>query len=170
MKIKLSFNNKIFSDNQINQSINEILSSNTLFSMASIKDKSKSWVNTVYFAYGDQLVFYFLTPPTAQHSKNIEANNSVAVSVFDSHQAVTGKKRGLQIFGTCHLARGQEVKEGIKVYGSRFPSFASRVHSANDFEKLKMESRIYVVIPHMIKIFDEVIFGEEKWVTIKVPQ
>ena len=169
MKITLSFHHKRILDDLINKSLNEILGNNTLLAVASIKDGGESWINTVYFAYNDKLILYFLTPPTAQHSKNIEKNNSVAISIFDSHQRVTGKKRGLQIFGICRRAREKEVKEGIRIYGKRFAAFAARVHSPNDFEKLKMESRIYVVIPRAIKIFDQVIFGEEKWVTVEVP-
>lgn len=170
MKIKLWFKHRSFSDRQINQSIAEILKSNVLFSMASIKDKKESWINTAYFAYSNKLIFYFLTPPTTQHSKNIKHNDSVALSVFDTHQVVTGKKRGLQIFGTCHRATGKEIGEGIQVYGKRFTGFRERIHTPDDFEKFKMESRIYVIVPHAIKIFDEVNFGEEKWVTVEVSQ
>lgn len=168
MNIDLSVAHKSFSDKQINQSITEILKPNILLSMASIKDKRESWINTVYFAYTTKLKLFFLTPTTAQHSKNVEENNSIAVSIFDSHQEVTGKKRGLQVFGVCRRAEGKEVKEGIAVYGRRFSGFAARVKALEDFERLKMESRIYVVTPHTIKIFDEVIFGEEKWVTVTV--
>lgn len=149
-------------------SITDILKANTLFSMASIRDGKVSWINTAYFAYIPELKLFFLTPPTAQHSKNVEINNSVAISIFDSHQVVTGKKRGLQVFGVCHRAAGKEIKEGIRMYGKRFSGFAARVKALEDFERLKMESRIYVVVPHVIKIFDEVIFGEEKWVTVSL--
>lgn len=166
MNVNLSFAHKSFSDKQINQSLNKILKSNVLFSMASIKESNESWINTAYFAYSDKLTFYFLTPPTAQHSKNVEENNSVAVSIFDSRQVVTGKKRGLQIFGICRRAKGEEIYEGIKIYGKRFSAFAAGIKRPEDFETNKMESRVYVIVPHTIKIFDEVIFGEEKWVTV----
>jgi len=169
MRINSAFHHKNFSDEKINRSLKEVLEANVLLSMASIKDRKESWINTVYFAYSDKLKFYFLTPPTAQHSQNIEKKKSVALSIFDSHQAVTGKKRGLQIFGECHRAREEEIKEGIKIYGKRFFGFAARVKVPEDFERLKMESRIYVIVPHSIKIFDEIVFGEEKWVTVEVP-
>ncbi len=164
--LSLHYHHRQYADKQINRSSSEILDANTLFSVASIKDGKESWINTAYFAYNHKLTFYFLTPTTAQHSKNVKENGSVAVSIFDTHQAVTGKKRGLQIFGTCHQATGKEIKEGIQVYGKRFSGFGERIHAPDDFEKFKMESRIYVVIPHTIKIFEEVVFGEEKWVTV----
>lgn len=168
--LSLQYFHRQYVDKQINRSLSEILETSTLFSVASIKDGKESWINTAYFAYNDQLEFYFLTPTTAQHSKNVKENGSVAVSIFDSHQAVTGKKRGLQIFGTCHRATGKEIKEGIQVYGKRFSGFGERIHTPDDFEKFRMESRIYVVVPNVIKIFDEVVCGEEKWVIVNTSQ
>ena len=166
MHLTLLFCHKSHPDARINKSLSEILESNVLFSVASIKGGKESWINTAYYAYSNKLKFYFLTPPTTQHSKNIKHNDSVAVSIFDTHQAVTGKKRGLQIFGTSHRAMGKEIEDGIQVYGKRFSGFGERIHTPDDFEKFKMESRIYVVDPRVIKIFDEVIFGEEQWVTV----
>lgn len=164
--ISATFHHEKFSDNKIRESIEAIINSNTLFSMASIKERGDSWINTAYYAYNSYLTFYFLTPPTTQHSKNIEENNSVAVSIFDSHQLPDDKKRGLQIIGTCQRAKDQELAEAIQFYGARFPSFSKSIKNLDDFANAHMESRFYVIQSRMIKIFDELVFGEEKWVTV----
>lgn len=169
-RIHLNYNHPSVSDNLINKSIYEILSENVLLSMASIKDKKESWINTAYFAYNHKLTFYFLTPPTTQHGKNIEENHSVASSIFDSHQNPDDKKRGLQIIGICRRAKDQELAEAIRLYGVQFPPFAKRIKTPKDFANAYMESRFYIIQSHMIKIFDEVVFGEEKWVIVNIPR
>lgn len=55
------FHHESVDDEMINKSINEILSGNTLLSMASIKDGKESWIHTAYYAYSDKLrLYYFL--------------------------------------------------------------------------------------------------------------
>ncbi|OGG14901.1 hypothetical protein A2875_02990 [Candidatus Gottesmanbacteria bacterium RIFCSPHIGHO2_01_FULL_46_14] len=148
--------------------IKDILQATPLLSMASITKDGKSWICTAFYAYDDKLKLYFLTPPTTQHSKNLEKNASVAISVFDTHQNPDDKKRGLQIFGACHKAAGNEIEKGLRIYGKRFVDFGKKILSPEDIEKSKMHSRFYVVVPQKIKIFDELVFGEEIWVTVVI--
>ena len=166
--ISQKFHHEKFSDNKIRDSIEAIINSNTLLSMASIKDGKESWINTVYYAYDPQLIFYFLTSPTTQHSKNIEKHPSVAVSIFDTHQNPTDKKSGIQLFGSCHRVVDEEVAEGLRLYTERFTWLANYIKEPKDFDKGILESKLYVITPHTIKLFDEVIFGEEKWVIVSL--
>lgn len=146
------------------QSITEILTQTNLLSMATIKDGKESWINTVCFSFTEDFNLYFLTYPTAQHSKNLEANNSIAITVFDTHQEP--KKRGLQIFGTCEKVEGLELASAITSYAARFPWLPKYIKKPEDFAKTVLTSRFYVARPEMIKIFDEKLFGDETWVTV----
>ena len=110
-----------------------------------------------------------MTPPTTQHSSNLKQNSSVAVSIFDIHQLPEDKKRGLQLFGTWKLATDSALEEGTKLYGERFPWLTKYIKDTKDWETTILKSRIYVIHTKEVKIFDEVIFGPEVWVTVTMP-
>ena len=162
------FHHKNVSDETINKSLNTIFSRNILLSMASIKGGKESWIHTAYYAYSPKLHLYYLSPPTAQHSQNIEANGSVAVSIFDTHQNPTDQKCGVQLFGNCRRAIGSEVAEGLRVYTQRFSWITKYIKKPADFDKGVLESKLYIITPHTIKLFDEAVFGEEKWVIVSL--
>lgn len=162
------FHHESAGDETINKSLNEIFSSNTLFSMASIRAGNESWIHTAYYAYSPKLCLYYLSPPTAQHSQNIETNGSVAVSIFDTRQNPTDQKSGLQIFGICRRAVGEEVVEGYRLYSERFEWLSQYIKTPADFDKGVLESKLYIIITHTIKLFDEAVFGEEKWVIVSL--
>ena len=164
------FHHENVGDEALNKSLNGIFSSNILLSMASIKDGKDSWINTAYYAYSSSLKLYYVSPPSTQHSKNIDRNTSVAVSIFDTHQNPTDQKSGLQIFGMCRQATGEEVAEGLTLYSERFPWLSKYIKTPEDFDKGILESKLYIITPHTIKILDEAVFGEEKWVTVNIPQ
>lgn len=170
MQLALQFHHPQYSDEQINKSLSEILESNTLLSMATLKDGHEPWINTVYYTYNEKLEFYFMTPTDTQHCINLKTNHSVAVSVFDSHQQPTDKKRGLQLFGAWELATGLVLEEGTQLYAARFPWLSNYIKETKDWETTTLHSRIYVIHTKNIKIFDEGIFGPETWVTSRLNQ
>lgn len=168
--IQAVFHHEGVGDEALNKSLNKIFSTNILLSMASIKSGKESWIHTAFYAYSSSLKLYYVSPPSAQHSKNINENQSVAVSIFDTHQNPTDHKSGVQIFGMCRKVAGEEVAEGLKLYSERFPWLSKYIKIPEDFDKGILESKLYVIIPSTIKILDESVFGEEKWVIVSVPQ
>lgn len=170
MIIQGVFHHENVGDETLNKSLNGIFSSNILLSMASIKGGKESWIHTAFYAYSSMPRFYYVSPPSAQHSKNIDRNTSVAVSIFDTHQNPTDQKSGLQIFGICRRVTGEEVAEGLILYSERFPWLSKYIKTPEDFDKGILESKLYIIIPHTIKMLDEAVFGEEKWVIVNIPQ
>ncbi len=167
-KLSFRFNHPQYSDELINKSLNEILETNTLLSMATLKSNEEPWINTAFYAYNENLDFYFMTQSITQHGTNLQTNSSIAVSIFDSHQQPTDKKRGLQLFGTWELATGEALEEETKYYSNRFPGLTKYIKDVKDWETTTLKSRIYVIHTQIIKIFDEVLFGPEVWVTVSV--
>lgn len=163
-QLNLQYHHPQFSDELINKSLSEILEANTLLSMATVRGSHEPWVNTVYFAYNEKLDFYFMTPNDTQHCNNLKSNNSVALSIFDSHQQPTEKKRGLQLFGNWELSLGETLVEGTKLYRQRFPWLSNYIKDVKDWETTALHSRIYVAHVKQMKAFDEVLFGPEVWV------
>jgi len=149
-------------------SLDEILGATSLYSMASIVSTGESWINTAFFAYSDDLRLYFVSLPDAQHARNIAGNPSVAVSVCDTGQR--GPKRGLQLFGTCVVARDGELDRGTEVGGRRFAWLAAMEPALTepDAPAGPPQPRLFVVHPRTVKIFDELRFGQDVWITAAV--
>src|SRR3989339_171259 len=123
-------------------SINNILDNTHLLSMATIKEGT-SYINTAFFAYDDIYNLYYLSPSDSQHSLNIKENNSVAVTVFDSHLTFSNKLSGLQMFGTAQQAKGKDLLKGFLLYEKRFSIFGEEIKRPID---LKIwHTRMYVI-------------------------
>jgi len=167
MAFEFEFNNTEYPDKKLNQSIYEILSETYLLSMASI-NKDKSHINTAYFAFNNSLELFILTPPTSKHTQNLEKNNSVSVTVFDTNQKWEGDKRGLQLYGTYEKTKGDKFAEGMRFYLQRFPAFSEWAETPEELEKSDVKSRIYKIEVNSLKIFDEPTFGKDEFISLEI--
>ncbi len=170
MKLSFKFKNSEHSDEALNGSIQSILETNALMSVATIAEGNRSHIHTAYFCFNSQLELFSLTEPFRQHSSNVERNPSAAVAVYDSHQPWDEPKRGLQLFGECNLAHGTKLAEAFMLYAQRFSGLKKWVQHADDILKNVIESRFYVITVNSVKIFDEPRFGSEVWVSVQVPR
>ncbi len=167
----LKFNHPKYSDDILNTSISGILSANTLLSLANIRKTNgelESWISTAFYAFSSSLELYILTPPDTQHIQNLSYSKSVALAIYDSHQEPTKHKRGLQIFGQCSQASGLRLVDGYRLYASRFVWLPDFIKQPDDFAKGIIQSKLFVISPKVVKIFDEPTFGEEIWITLNV--
>jgi uncharacterized protein YhbP (UPF0306 family) len=168
-QIKIAFQYFEYGDHDLNCSLQAILESTELLSLATVNGSS-AWINTAFYCYNDSLDLFFLSEPTTQHSKNLEANPSVAATIFESQQPWgPGKLRGLQIFGDCRCAVDQDLVEGTHLYMTRFPPVQQWIKSPDDFDKGIINSRIYVLHPTRAKLFDESTFGTEIFINLSIP-
>ena len=156
-----------YSHDRLSRSVTGMLESTPLCSIASICGND-SYISTAYFAFSERLELFFLSPPTARHSRNVHDNPSVAVSVFDTHQPWDEPKRGLQIFGLCSAVTGAAQEEALELYTARFSGLRKMVRAAVDLDCGIIESKFYTVTPTALKIFDEPAFGVETWISINL--
>src|SRR5207237_3897113 len=78
-----------------------LLDQSTLCAIATVSPGARAHVNTAYFAWGPAFEIVWLSAPEAQHSRNIRANPSAAVSVYRSTQTWGGSDHGIQLFATA---------------------------------------------------------------------
>lgn len=150
------------------QSVQHILSGAELCTIATRNQDGTPYANTCFYAFDHDFKLFVLTPPSTQHSRNIEACPPVAVTIFDSHQKSGSELRGLQIIGECYRIKdGPELSAAFDVYMGRFPSIKSIADTVDEMLKV-FESRLYEIQPKTIKILDEPTFGKEVWVTAVV--
>jgi uncharacterized protein YhbP (UPF0306 family) len=164
---KFKFDNTEYSDDDLNKSITNILNSNILCSIASIME-NESYIHTAYYSFNDKLNFFYISDPETQHTKNIEVNQSVALSIYNSDQPWDNNKCGLQIFGKCEQATGSKLIDGTFLYLKRFAGLKQWIQHPDDFIKGAINSRMFVITPTWIKLFDEATFGEEVFISLQL--
>ncbi len=145
------------------KSVFRILRESALCSMATVKRTGQAHINTAFFAYSDQLEFYFLSDPHSIHCRNLSSNRSMAMSIFHSSQKWDQSGRGLQLFGRCSEAKGPRVAEAERVYGRRFPAYTKWIKSASEDVRRQASQlrayRFYRFLPRMVKVMDEAEYG-----------
>jgi uncharacterized protein len=133
-----------------------LLDASTLCAIATVAPNGRAHVNTAYFAWGSDLTLVWLSEPDARHSKNIRANGSTAIAVFNSGQTWGKPDRGIQLFGTAKEVARSAAANAETLYAARFPKYDETELGAY---------RFYVFGPQRIKLFDEREFGVGVFVT-----
>lgn len=131
----------------------DLLEASTLCAIATVTPRGAAYVNTAYFAWADDLRIVWLSEPRARHSRNVRANGSAAVAVYDAGQTWGEADRGIQLFGEVR-AGGPDAEA---VYARRF----SRYEDAGAY-------RFYELLPQRLKLFDEPSLGSGTFVTARV--
>ena len=133
----------------------ELLEASTLCAIATVTQRGDAHVNTAYFAWAPDLRVVWLSEPGARHSRNLRANGSAAVAVYDSGQTWGNPDRGIQLFGEAR-AGGRDAEE---VYALRFARYEPAEFRAY---------RFYELAPRRVKLFDERNLGSGVFVTARV--
>jgi uncharacterized protein YhbP (UPF0306 family) len=160
-----------FGEARVRRSLARILRENVLCSMATIGPRNRAHINTAYFAYSEDLDFYFLSEPSARHCRNLRSNPSTAMAVFRSTQTWSGPDRGAQLFGATTETRGRGALEAERSYARRFRPYASWIRGRGigpeESERLR-SYRFYRFRPDRVKILDEREFGSAVFVEASI--
>jgi uncharacterized protein YhbP (UPF0306 family) len=136
-----------------------LLDASTLCAIATVTADGRAHLNTAYFAWSRDFDIVWLSEPRARHSRNLHANKSVAIAVYDSTQTWGEPDRGIQLFGSAREARGEHRNQAETLYAKRFPDFTAADLSAY---------RFYVFRPRRLKLFDERALGAGTFVTARL--
>jgi uncharacterized protein YhbP (UPF0306 family) len=137
----------------------QLLDASTLCAIATVTEDDHAHLNTAYFAWSRDFEIVWVSEPRARHSRNVRANDSVAIAVYDSSQTWGKPDRGIQLFGSAREVGGEDAEQAETCYAKRFPDFAERDFSAY---------RFYVFRPRRLKLFDERAFGAGTFVTARL--
>jgi uncharacterized protein YhbP (UPF0306 family) len=136
-----------------------LLEESTLCAIATTTPAGQAHVNTAYFAWNDELQLVWLSEPHASHSRNVRANGSAAVAVYDAEQRWGGNDRGIQLFGVARELEGSADDDAAQLYAARFPAYRRAGLSAY---------RFYAFQPRHLKLFDESELGAGVFVTARL--
>lgn len=136
-----------------------LLDASTLCAIATVSTDGRAHVNTAYFAWSREFDLVWLSDPDARHSRNVRANSTVAIAVYDSSQTWAQPGRGIQLFGSARELSGRAAHEAERVYASRFPEYSQAEFGSY---------RLYRFRPHRLKLFDERVLGAGVFVTARI--
>lgn len=166
VQLRVRFDHPTFSDQQIAESIVEILRAHNTLSMATVSPGGQSYINTAHYGFDDLLNLFIVTPTFTQHSQNVYANPSVAVAIWNEPAVIGTDLRGLQLFGTCARVQPLDLMHAIEAYATHVPAYGVNVKTPADTEK--SESKLHILNITRLKLLDEPAFGRRNSLTLDV--
>lgn len=123
------------------------------------------WIASVYYSFDREINLYFLSDPKTLHCRQIARNNQVAVSIADSHQKVSDKKKGLQMFGVSEqIGDAKKIQHALRLWKEALCVVDPKLTYDNMVTHV-ITGRMYKVTPKRIKFFNQELFsvkdGEE---------
>jgi uncharacterized protein YhbP (UPF0306 family) len=137
----------------------QLLDASTLCAISTVTPGDRAHINTAYFAWSRDFEIVWLSASWAKHSRNLRANDSVAIGVYDSSQMWGKPDRGIQLFGSAREVPSEDAELAETLYAKRFPDFAEVDLSAY---------RFYLFEPRRLKLFDERALGAGTFVTARI--
>src|SRR5260370_31549135 len=83
------------------------MNASTVCALATVWPGGRAHINHMYFAWSAGFDVVWMSDPQSRHSRNLLANPSAAVTVYDSHQTWGRPDRGIQLFGTAGSGGGR---------------------------------------------------------------
>lgn len=98
--------------------IRNILEKNLYCNLSTVDENGMPWGAPVYFVYDDKLNFYWWSDTESRHSKNIETNQKVFITVYNSHDPV-GRGHGLYIESAAEKVNVEQLDRVRDIFNSR---------------------------------------------------
>jgi uncharacterized protein YhbP (UPF0306 family) len=137
----------------------QLLDASMLCAIATVARGGRAHISTAYFAWTATLDVVWLSDPRAKHSRNIRANDSAGIVVYESAETWGQPDRGIQLFGKARELEPSVASPFEAVYTARFP----------DYGRFDLPAyRFYVLRPFRLKLFDENELGPGVVVTARV--
>jgi uncharacterized protein YhbP (UPF0306 family) len=136
-----------------------LLDASTLCAIATVSNGGRVHINTAYFAWSRAFDVVWVSDSHARHSRNLRANDRVAITVYDSSQTWGGPDRGIQLFGSAHELAQPADRDAEQIYANRFSEFGGADLGSY---------RFYCFHPRRLKLFDEHVLGAGVFVTARI--
>lgn len=135
------------------------MNASTLCAIATVWPGGRAHINHLYFAWNDGFEVVWISDPQSRHSRNLLANPSAAVTIYDSNQTWGLPDRGIQLFGTAATVNGRAAGDAERAYSARFPSHDPSAADSYPYYRFR---------PRELKLFYERVLGGGTLVTARV--
>ncbi|MGP4009204.1 pyridoxamine 5'-phosphate oxidase family protein [Streptomyces sp. 4N124] len=169
MPYRLDSQDGTHSEEALRASLEELLSDNTLFSLATTGPDG-AHINTAFFAHDGELDLYFVSERSTQHSQNTAADPRAAATVSRQPPEYGEHLQGVQLSGAVQEAREAETgaKAALACYQGRFPTFAQDPAMQQRFLTGEGPLALYRFRVESLTLLDEPRFGRRVYVTAAV--
>jgi hypothetical protein len=89
------------------------------------------WTSPVYFAADGYRDFYWVSSPSATHSRNLAARPEASLVIFDS-RAPVGAGQGVYVRATAGEVSASDLGAGVAVFSARSVAHGAPAWSADD--------------------------------------
>lgn len=90
------------------------------------------WISPVFFVHDDNYNLYWVSYTEARHSQNVQANNQVAISIFNS-QAPEGDGDGVYFECTAEaLVDSGEIAKAIDLWNKKVTGEVFKINSQDE--------------------------------------
>lgn len=146
------------SEDEVKKLIKEFVASR--YQMVLATNDEYPWIATLYYSFDNDLNIYFLSNPNTLHCKHIVQNPKVAVTIADSPQAPTIKKKGVQMYGLAEQIAGkQKIIHALSLW-TKTLHVTSKAYTYEGMMQKLINGRMYKITPKKLKFFNEEIWEE----------
>ena len=92
-----------------------IIDANSYMTLSTADASGRPWVSPVWFATLDHRRFFWVSDPTARHSRNLAARPQLAIVIFDS-TVVPGDAAPVYMSAVAEQLTGSELEEGMGIF------------------------------------------------------
>ena len=121
---------KRFPATRLEQVARRLMNASSLCALATVTPAGRPHINHMYFAWNDRFEVFWYSDRDSIHSRNLTRSPAAAVTIYDSHQVNGRPDRGIQLFGTAAIAKGEEPG---RVYKRRFRGVDPSAYTAYRF-------------------------------------
>ncbi len=102
--------------------VEQILAATHYATLSTVDKHGQPWAAPVHYAFDGIDTFYWWSSTTSQHSRNIEQNSNVYITIFDS-AAPEGTAVGLYVRAQAGLVGDDELDRGMEQYNATTDHF-----------------------------------------------
>ncbi len=99
----------------MNRVAKEILETIRYATISTTDKNEQPWAAPVWYVFDNDLDIYWWSPIGSQHSKNIERNSQIYITVFNS-AAPEGEGKGLYFRATASVIEDNKLSKAITLY------------------------------------------------------
>jgi hypothetical protein len=108
-----------------------VIDANSYMTVATSDHAGQPWPSPVWYAHAGYREFFWVSAPTALHSRNLADRPQAGIVIFDSH-APAGSPQAVYMVATARQVAADEVAQAIAVYSARSQELIGRPWSSQD--------------------------------------
>ena len=130
--------------------------------MSTVNQDGTAHVNTAFFCADSKWRMFFVSSENARHSRNIKERSSDGGRSVRLRSSWDDWKTGLQLFGTCAVARGRDA--GVGASCTRRDSRRTRVGCMGSAEQIWAQQRapFFIFVPESLKVLHEEVLAKRR--------